>query len=1053
MRHMKGFSAASIHPFRRLCHPYRHIVAVSVQYSASAAAASTLLFTNSRSLGTQPSASSTLPQSDASSGAEADGSKLFENDTFSGAAANPAVGDSLSTEFPSTSTSASPSVSAPAAELSRLTLEKIDAFVRRHDYLCVGMGISSTLPPLPASDAAGQAGSPNLQSNMVVEGGVLASAPDGQHRHSARALHATEAVVGDIRTMLDRVAQEAPVLGALTEKQRQRLITDVCRIGYVVGLHRRCAALYVDTVLPTSKMSRHSAGDDDGRSFDPQRQSHESGAAVDGTTLSIPDFVLDAAGEAADLGTLERCLAYVVQVFVNEDEGTSSPGASETPEMHSGWLAALQIFALCVRVALQHNWYGPPLSAIMQPPQRSASSGVEPNTVVDHEAKKGRSCDGAWARSSVDGAANTNIDSPETSAMDARRVEELWYTFTMRVLRLLRLHDGGEAFFRATLRSARYHYAQAGGDWSAAHAAVYASCFRCWFGEAEQTNTTSPYPAASGSTRKHGKANHLPLSPSAAPSPTVRLTCPALVVLLRTAVAARQHDIAEWATLYADACLDDWTSEGGRTFGPGCHETAKAASVSSSSSAATAQLDMLLMWYLRYLQQSNQRHRACCWLRRLRTRQPSSPLLDSALPSLPVLRVAARLAGEGLDADVALWCLQLCLDDTPGRSPTHLDIFTCLCAYARCGLPTFDMVLRSLLSNGLLRPTAEELLFVRLLHARRSVCWRREWEQCMAQYVVTTTSEEEREKKGVTRQKRGSVKQMEAPTVVLRLFAAVEPSSNDAARRDAASSAAACEDGVTTQEDRSCNDEEAAAAARSIAPSRTTVFSTRVMYQILLLLQEGEHTDFMPFYRTFLITFNEYVAVSDRARWALLALAWASLQHGSTPLEDVVYIAREVEQLMGLQAEHHALGFKDENKKKAAISRPLPIAADLYRSLERRWASLYQQYPPSWWFTALAGDATLLDRAGMEKMAARARAAAPATTPAFARFVRRRHLLPTADTSAPEMLLSSVRRGTSRNGMGPAAMSDLGCPQERCAALQQMDRELWAAYVASGQSI
>ncbi|KPI83238.1 hypothetical protein ABL78_7741 [Leptomonas seymouri] len=1010
-----------------MCHSRRHVAAGSVPSAAAASAAPALHLVNTPSLFAHPS-----PQTPVTgSKAEDDAADPFKKRTASRAATDSAAVHALPIEL----SLAYASSSAPAAESALLTLEQLDAFVRRHDHLCRRVFLFSASPTTSASAAAGRTVPPKLHGDGVEDDELVNGAPDGQHRHSPRAIYANEAVVKEIRAMLDRVAQEPHVFSALTDKQRHRWITDVCRIGYVVGLHSRCCALYVDTVLLASRKHRTSTGE--GSNFDLQTLAHESSAVNKVSFTSIPEFIIDAAGETADLPTLEHCLAYAAPAVIKPDAVASSPGTTEALEMNSGWLAVLHVFVQCVRVALQHGWHGLQHSAVMEPHLKDESSGVEEGAAVDGKVKRPRGGGGT----------------AEAPLSDARSIEERWHHFTMRVLRLMCIHDDTEAFFKATLRSARYHHVYAGGDWPAAQASVYASCFRCWLGEAGDTRVGTAFPATVGSTAQEQNATEARLSPLVSPSPMVRPTCPALVMLLRTAVAAHQHDIAEWATLYVDMYLDDWTSDGGCNSATASLAAAITPAVSTSRTATTAQLDVLLVWYLRYLKQSNQRPRACCWLHQLRTRQQISPLLSGALQSLPVLRIAARLAGEERNADLALWCLQLCLGDAPGLSPTHHDIFTCLCAYARCGLPTFDMVLQSLQSNGLLSPTVEELLFVRLLHARRSVSWRSEWEQCIAPYVVTAP----REREGWG-QDHSSATQREASTVTLRLFATVDPGGTGALASSAPSPKTFHEHCVKEPED-SCalahhNDTPTVGEGASVAPSATAIFSTRVIYEMLLLLQEGEHPDFMSYYRAFLITFNACVTVNDRARWAILALSWASLQHGWAPLEDVVYVVREVEQLMGLQEDH--LSLRCESKGNAAASRPLPIAADLYRSLERRWASLYQQYPPSWWATLCpekarstyagsAGEAVLLDPVVFEKMAAKARAFAATTIPVFGRCVKKRHRLPTAEFSASEMLLSSV--GCS------ASKSDGEFPHQQAETLHQMDRELWAAYVATVKRI
>jgi hypothetical protein len=1013
MRRLQGFQAAPIRPLRRLGHSCRHIIAASVQPSAPASTASSLQLSSIRALRTHPVS---LRPSQSNN-----------------------IGDDLSAVSDGhITTSLSASQPAPAVS-SLLTLDQLDAFVRRHDHLCENMSAFSAAPSLSTCFAERRsvfASHPDDQHDPAAPRHTTTS--DGRQRHSFRALHATDTVVAEVRAMLDRVTQEPHVLGSLTERQRHRLVADVCRIGYVMGLHSRCCALYVDAVLlPFQTKRRGNSSADEVSSTEgsvPSQGSQQAANAVlsadafpppppasAGTTstrqtsrtpaeaslLVIPDFVIEAAGEAGDLTTLEHCLAYAA--------AAASSVVKTQPEMQGVWLVASQVLVQCVRVALQRGWRGLPGTI-------AATNPLSPHREGD-------------VSDSTASAGTTEQAVRDTAAATLREAQDegaRWRRFILRVLHMLHKRSNEEAFFSDTLRNARYRYVDAGGTWPAAQAVVYARCFCCCIGEVEQA---SPKDAHEGARRvgKGGEEETAAEGRAVSQDPSrwtktmshmsVRLTTPVLVVLLRSAVVAHQHDIAEWATLYVDACLDAWASDGG---------SSDAAAPATNTTTQTAQLDVLLVWYLRYLQQSGQRRRACCWLRRLRTRQPTSPLLTVALMSLPVLRLAARLAGDELDADLSLWCLQLCLGDAPGLSPTHKDIFACLCAFARCGLPTFDMVLQSLQGNGLLSPTAEEMLFARLLHARRSVQWRLELEQCLTPYVEVKKAQGRHA--GQTSSPRHGQQQSASArfldgddrvtTVTLRPFAAVvEPRGTDGS---------------------------VSSAAAATSPTTTTVLSARVMYQVLLVLQEGEHPAFMAYYRTFLAAFSEHVAVNDRACWALLALAWATLQHSCTPPQDVVYVVREVEQLMKLQAAHDPHLSKSE-RTTTAPPRPPPIAADLYHSLERRWASLYQRYPPSWWTDISSGEAPLLDPPLLQRMVAKARASAPASIPAFARFAKRRHLLPRATPSASELLVSAVRWTAPRqhDRIATCAGSFPLPASGTSEALLQLDRELWAAYVAS----
>lgn len=1032
MRRMQGFQAALIRPLRRLCHPCRHLGAAA---TTAVVGGTPDVFapnrTHSRAI-TTTSTTTNFPSAHTHAEPEQLGETWSAERKEDGGnqAALPSLGAAH------TSAGSSSNNNSNTTQTPPLTLELIDAFVKRHNRLCSNLFLFASSPSLAATYAAtGSLFVPTAKKELRDGARLDATVRDGEQRHSSRAFHATHAEVREICTVLDRLSQESHILGALTDRQRHRLVMDVCRIGYVVGLHRRSCALFVDAVLrPTATSFSGSPPSPSGTAT--------HGAGTEAALLAIPEFVMDAAGEAADLTTLEHCLAYAARAMRTEGD-----------EMGPGWLAALNVFVQCVRVALQHGWQGPVAATSREAAATacrektsggastgSAESSSELTERVDAAAPPPEDSSALPEGNTSSSSIGTDVEVapvrnvPHTGDQDDGE-EARWHHFTLRVLQLLRIHTA-EQFYRATLRRARYRYADAGGDWAAAQAMVYACCFRCWLGEEKEEEGRERYHIAPATARRSKDRSgaipvmRSPASPQAQPS--VLLSCPALVLLLRTAVAARQHDVAEWATLYVDTSIDAWISS----------ERPSEASPSApqSSSSSTAQLDTLLVWYLRYLQQSGQRHRACRWLRRLRTFQERSPLLSGALHAPPVLCAAARIAGEVLDADLALWCLQQCLSDAPGLRSTHADIFVCLCAVARCGLPTFDMVLQSLQGNGLLHATAEELLYVRLLHTRRTVQWRTAWEACMAPYVVTRE----------TRDASGAV--------MTRLHLRVDAREAIAGGATTTTTTAARQPSQGTEQEEEDGEHFSAQAATSAqlppsSSSSTSVFTPRVMHQVLLLLQEGDHALFMSYYRTFLATFSEHVTVDERARWAVLALAWTTAQQDRAPLADVVYVVREVDQLMALQAGHMKGKKRREMQSSSSSSLPPPIAEDLHRSLQRRWATLYQQHAPEWWANLSGGVADAhgvvlgIEVVLMQRMAAAARAtAATLPTPAVARFARRRHRLPVADVAAVDMFVSSVRDGAA----GVSSSTQL---LRSAAALHQHDRELWAAYVASAKKV
>ncbi|KAG5473844.1 hypothetical protein LSCM1_04476 [Leishmania martiniquensis] len=897
------------------------------------------------------------------------------------------------------------------------TVDQMYAILQRHEFLC------GRIPLLcPASMSAGLTTSflPTAVDNAAED---LDTAARDPHRASPRRGPGVSATaVREIQEVLDRLAQDPHRLRALNEKQRHRLVTAACRVGYAVGLHSRCCALYADTLLLGRCVSD---GDRYGQPAAASGPSLPSKAALElaevalpsvvlRDSCSIPDFIIDAAGQAADLTTLHLCLPQDAHASPTEASAVAS----------SSLLTTLYVYAQCVRVLLSHGWGGCLASRAADVDRRTDTSG-------ERVSRQSRDVGGPPADCLNGIAAGTRnastcaaaVASPATALSHTTPGEaseqERWRYLALTALRRLRIDAvDAEDFLRTSLQRASYRYTDACGDWTAVHSSVYAQAF-CYWLEEEEVAVSTPLacqrrPQYDGEVEGRAGEEHHCISTRAATSakPTasapVLLTVPALLMLLRTAVVARQHDIAEWATLWVDACLEEWARSS--KVAAACRIAAPLPPIGNPSAQSLPQLDALLAWYLRYLQQSGQRRRAVSWLSSLRRRQATVPILASALATLSVAREAARLASDEVDADLAMWCLQLCLRDTaPALSPGHTDIFQCLCAYARCGLPNFDMVLQSLRKNGLLTPTPEEELFVRLLHARRSVYWRTEWERCVAPYIA---EEEEGAQgqdgletdSGDAEKAQGSPRATRWPPsrpVTLRTL------ERAPSREGAPTTSLVYGDEVEPLDGSWGGPASSSGSPHELSAHRPTplssVFSSRVIYQLLLILQEGEHPSFMSYYRALLLTFSERATPQDRAKWVVLALKWAIQLHGRARRADVVYIALEVEQLTRLQQRH----------TDATTASSLSLSPEVWHRLSRKWAMLYQQYPPALWRRAAttemgSGGGTRRD-APPQQLLCIPSAAVLSTTPVLARFAKRRCLLPSSAISATELLRTSRR--------------------------------------------
>lgn len=1004
LRRAPAFQVALLRPLRRLPLPRRHFSLTHAAASLAAAVVTARAVHLRDVQGTTSDAARDASQGSSSAPSEFDAAARSDG----GTQARHGTAAAAAHAGPST----------PA-----WTVEQVSALLRRYEALCTHVPLQSS----PACLTMGRAPAPLLPPLSPDPEAGDAAALEWSSRAPARPhQRVREDAVEEARALMDRLAQEPQRLAALPRRQRLRLVTEVCRLGYVVGLHSRCCALYVDAVLRTHV----GGGSDEETTQHAVRRVAGDGDAGPPQGVAVPDFVVDAAGEMADLATLQRCLARAsprsgAAAAPAGGVGTAT-AASPAPRMgdavSSEWLVALHVYAQCVRVLLRRGWRSAQSHrhSHEEPPTASAS-GRCVEWGDDTRAGAGPASPGAAAQS-------TALARTEAGHADVQQPQP-WHDFAARVLRRLRVRDADAVDFLATsLRRAAYRLADTDGDWAAAQAVVYAQCFRYWLREETAPAalpTLAPLPVSAFGHARSRRPGRVPRAadsartqeqqqPVHAPPVPVRLTVPALLALLRTAVVARQRDIADWAALYVDVCLEEWTSMPALP--------AEAASALTLTEPLTApslpHLETLLVWYMRHLHLSGQRPRAVRWLHRLRRRSTvtTAPAIAKAVATLPVAREAARLAGDARDAELAMWCLQQCLSDaaTPALAAGHADIFACLCAYARCGLPNFDMVLHSLRANELLAPSPEEDLFVCLLHARRSVHWRSELERCVAPYVV--------------RHGGASGSATAAVSVTLSLRMPPGDGLHPSATLPSYTSAAG-------------TDEGGPGAAHHAAAALSSVFTSRVVHQILLLLQEGEHPEFMAYYRAMLHSAGQRVSPQERARWAVVALVWTAQLRGNAPLDDAVYVAREVEQLTCL---HHA-----ETPAASAAA-----AAEPWRTLRRQWAAVYQQYPASVWQRAAAAASKGGNEEGEEgqgggsarRLRCTPTAAMLAMPPVASRFARRRRLLPVAAIPSVQLLRHSLRAAGAAEAR--AWVSTEVEPVIRAPSPAPADLDAWVDFIA-----
>jgi hypothetical protein len=90
---------------------------------------------------------------------------------------------------------------------------------------------------------------------------------------------------------------------------------------------------------------------------------------------------------------------------------------------------------------------------------------------------------------------------------------------------------------------------------------------------------------------------------------------------------------------------------------------------------------------------------------------------DRYTPSASVLALSMRAVGETQAANVAEMALTLLLSSASGAAPTPHEVFLSLLGLAKCGLPTFHLVLTACIDNELIEGGAEERGYLMLQHA------------------------------------------------------------------------------------------------------------------------------------------------------------------------------------------------------------------------------------------------------------------------------------------------------------------------------------------------
>ncbi|CCW67328.1 unnamed protein product [Phytomonas sp. Hart1] len=461
--------------------------------------------------------------------------------------------------------------------------------------------------------------------------------------------------------------------------------------------------------------------------------------------------------------------------------------------------------------------------------------------------------------------------SMSTKVEKSQRFHASFTTLATRVVNILGVVEANRnAFIVASVRLAFYNKNVVDGQ-----AAVYHQVFRHWcLQHSDAPKSQERHDHDDGTPNKEGYS---------VPS---WFTAHCLHEFMRSVIYTRRHDIAEVYSLHVDLF---WRRRRRSPLAP--HHTEKPLDYDE---------DALVGSMVRYFAFSRQTRRGVLWVQSLMSQFPGY------VPSIPVCNGIARLAAAERDISLSKWCLSHLLSETQPVPPTSTELYACLCANARVGIPNFDQVLHSLQENQLVQLTEEELLHLRLLHCRASTQW---------QNIST-----------IVRQAAPSVASINDGNI----GAALTLSST----------------GVFTAED----DYRSFGIARILdgrfeylETNPRSVFSIRNLDQLLLVMQESEHSHFLAYYRFFLSRYMNLLSLEKRAQWAGLALVWALTRVGKMSKEDILYIAWEVAQLLQLQRTGDPKVDRTPNETLDVI---LPGTE---KSLRRRWGMICIHFPQAWW--------------------------------------------------------------------------------------------------------
>ncbi|CCW59693.1 unnamed protein product [Phytomonas sp. EM1] len=432
------------------------------------------------------------------------------------------------------------------------------------------------------------------------------------------------------------------------------------------------------------------------------------------------------------------------------------------------------------------------------------------------------------------------------------------------------------AFLTSSVRLALYNVDAADGQ-----AAVYHQVFRHW--------CLQPVKEPRG---QQMKAHHGRTPIKGGYSLSSWLTPPCLNELMRSAIHAKRRDMAEVYSLHIDLF---WRHQAR----PPLTQHGSSAVFNTEKSLDYYE-DALVGGMMRYFLFSRQTRRAVLWMQRLTIQFPGY------VPSIQVCNVIGRVAAAERNVSLSQWCLGHLLNEKQPIPPTSAELYSCLCANARVGIPNFDQVLYSLQENQLLQLTEEELLHLRLLHCRGSTQWRN-----IPKMILQTSMS------------KASLNRGDSDTDL-----APGPTRVSTTNDDYESLSIPCIlDGHFEH----------------LEKNPRSVLSIRNLDQLLLVLQESEHPHFLVYYRFFLSHYMNLLKLEKRAQWAGLALVWASTRVDRMSKEDILYIAWEVAQLLGSK---RADDLKDSRAVNEILGGILPSTK---KSLRRKWERVCAHFPQAWW--------------------------------------------------------------------------------------------------------